>query len=60
MNLIERLRHPDDCHHEVANDGKNYANELLAKQSAEIEKLRQFHHDQQELHEMNESVRQNN
>ena len=46
--------------YEVANDGKNYANELLAKQSAEIEKLRQFHHDQQELHEMNEALQQTN
>lgn len=46
--------------YEVANDGKNYANELLAKQSAEIENLRQFHHDQQELHEMNEALHQTN
>ena len=46
--------------YEVANDGKLYANELLAKQSAEIEKLRQFHHDQQELHEVNEALRQTN
>lgn len=34
--------------------------EALMAQTNEIERLRKFHHDQQELHEMNEAVQQTN